>query len=86
MPVTSIRLNYCSGPGSAVISGTVSRPHDPVYACMTGHGGLLGSAMSDASGSFTINISAAPGTYSAQLTDVPGGSGSWSTPITISTQ
>jgi hypothetical protein len=86
MAVTSIQLNYCSSPGSAVISGTVSRPHDPVYACMAGHGGLLGSTMSDAEGKFTIKISAPPGTYSAQLTDVPGGTGTWSTPIQVSTQ
>lgn len=86
MAVTSIRLNYCSAPGSAVVSGTLSRPHDPVYACIAGHGGLLGSAMADSEGKFTINISAPAGTYNAQLTDVPGGTGAWSTPITISTQ
>lgn len=86
MAVTSIRLNYCSSLGSAVVSGTVSRPHDPVYACMAGHGGLLGSTMSDEAGNFTLNISAPPGTYNAQLTDVPGGTGTWTTPITVSTQ
>lgn len=86
MAVTSIKLNYCSSPGNAVISGTVNRPHDPVYACITGSGGLLGSTMADAAGNFTLNISAPPGTYRAQLTDVPGGSGTWSTPIDITTQ
>ena len=82
MAIKSISSNICTTPGTVTVSG-VSDPHDSIYMCIEGTGQFLGGVMADSQGYFTIKGSYTSGSHNVCLTDVRGGGGQWTTPLTV---
>ncbi|WP_148049702.1 hypothetical protein [Pseudomonas brassicacearum] len=84
MAIQYITFNSCTAPGTVTIGGQ-AKAYDPIYMCVAAHGALLGASMADQNGNFTVVGSITgkfpPGSYDITLTDVPGGSGTWTTPV-----